>query len=379
MKHIKSAPPFITVISILCAMLLASGCQIMPPEIEKEQKIIVYPEPPDQPRFYYEQTLTSSLDVIKEDEDQRISRWLTGGGRSGIGMSKPFGIAVHQGRIFVTDTVARTVFVFDKPKGEFFRIGADELRKGRLVSPMGVEVDDEGNVYVFDTKEKKVFIYDRDGKFKQSLLEGEQLDRPTNLTVSPDGTRLYIVDTGGVRSQNHRIRVYDAISGEHIKDIGTRGKGPLEFNLPRDAAIGPNGLLHVLDAYNFRVQVIDPDTGELVRSFGSIGRKGGQFARPKSIAIDHQGNIYVSDAVFGNFQIFNSEGQLLMAIGSFEGSAGPGVFLLPSGIAVDEDGRVYMLDEYYRKIEVFRPAAIGVDQGYLAQDMTIDPESAAKE
>ena len=71
------------------------------------------------------------------------------------------------------------------------------------------------------------------------------------------------------------------------------------------------------------------------------------------------------DTAFGNFQIFSSQGDLLLFVGSRSESLEPAGYMLPSGIAIDEDGRVYMIDQFFRKIDVFRPAAIGPGDGFL--------------
>ena len=68
--------------------------------------------------------------------------------------------------------------------------------------------------------------------------------------------------------------------------------------------------------------------------------------------------MYVSDAAFGNLQIFDAEGQLLMHIGDRSEQDRPARYMLPSGIAVDQDGRIYMADEFFRRIDVFRTAEL---------------------
>jgi DNA-binding beta-propeller fold protein YncE len=184
------------------------------------------------------------------------------------------------------------------------------------------------------------------------------------VEVDASGERIYAVDTGGVSSNRHHIRVIDGVTGEMLFDIGRRGAGDGELNLPRDIAMAPNGDLYVVDGGNFRVQVFQPD-GAYAGQMGSIGNRTGQFSRPKGIDTDGNGNVYVSDAAFGNFQIFDANGQLLMFIGNRGTDGGPGRFMLPSGLAVDEDGRVYMVDQYFSKVDVFRPAALAPDEGYL--------------
>ena len=83
------------------------------------------------------------------------------------------------------------------------------------------------------------------------------------------------------------------------------------------------------------------------------------------MATDPDGNVYVTDAAFGNFQIFNPAGQLLLFVGSRSTTAGAAKYMLPAGIAVDEDGRVYMVDQFFRKVDVYRPAAIGPQEGFM--------------
>jgi sugar lactone lactonase YvrE len=105
--------------------------------------------------------------------------------------------------------------------------------------------------------------------------------------------------------------------------------------------------------------------GQFLKSFGALGKQFGQFARPKEIATDASGNVYVVDSAFGNFQVFNAEGDLLLYVGERSERDGPAKYMLPSGIYVDEDGRVYMIDQWFRKVDVFRPAALAPTHGYL--------------
>ena len=254
--------------------------------------------------------------------------------------------------------------VFDIPSGKFFTIGEEE--PGQLAKPLGLDVDRAGRLYVADATLKMIMIYDRDGKFLRKIGGKELFDRISSVTVDPVGRQIYVVDIGGVKSENHRIRVFETATGRHVMDIGKRGDGPGEFNLPRDMAIGNEGRLYVVDGGNFRVQIFNAD-GTYRDSFGSVGRQLGNFARPKEIATDPDGNVYVADAAFGNFQIFNPDGELLMFIGNRSEQGGPAKYILPSGIAVDQDGRVFFVDQWFAKVDVFRPYTLAADQGFLVR------------
>jgi len=343
-------------------MLIAAGCAQAPTtQASKPFEVPVFPPPPEAPRILWERTLHSSADVVADDKDGSLRRLVTGERRSGEGLDKPYGVAVRNGRVYVGDTVGRNVVMFDLNARTFSRIGIDD--PGSLRMPFGMDLDTQGNLYVLDGTLKRVHVYDASGKFVRMMGQDMKWSRPAGLALDSERRRLYIVDAGGVNSEGHRVRALDLDSGKLLFEIGKRGDGPGEFNLPRDAAVGPDGSLYVVDSGNFRVEVFDVN-GKFVKMFGAVGRQGGQFSRPKEIAADAQGNIYVADSAFGNFQIFDKEGRLLLDVGSRSNSDEPAKFMLPSGIAVDSDGRIYMVDQFFRKVEVFRPVAVPAGSAY---------------
>jgi DNA-binding beta-propeller fold protein YncE len=346
-----------------------AGCATIPDSVQVEKP--VFPSPPDQPRFHYQQSLISSADVEREDKDAAFKRLITGQARTGIGMGKPFAVSVHQGRVFVSDTLKRMVVAFDKRESRYFEIGT--APPGELFKPMGLDVDRDGNLYVCDATMKHVVVFDRDGKYLRTLGHRDLFSRPAGLAVDPDGKKVFVVDTGGVNSDWHRVVVLNAQTGEFLYNISQRGDKEGELNLPRDATIATDSNLYIVDGGNFRVQVFTQQ-GEFIRSFGEIGRRGGQFSRPKGIGSDKDGNVYVADAAFGNFQIFNPAGQLLLAVGNRDSRPGPANFMLPAGLDVDEDGRVYMVDQYFRKIDVFRPDSVTEEQGFFGLPIPSEKE-----
>lgn len=351
-------------VNALALAVLLAACAEAPrkPEASRE---IVFPSPPDEPRFVFERSLYTSADVAEEEKGVSLRRALTGEAeRGGQGMAKPYGLAASGGRIYVTDPVAQSVKVFDIPGRKFSSIGADP--QDQLVQPLGLDVDAKQNVYVVDAVTKHVKVYDAQGKFLRLIGGPKMFARPSGVAVSPAGDRVYVVDTGGVqRQEEHRVRVFDGASGAHLFDFGKRGTGEGEFNLARDAAVAPDGRVYVVDTGNFRIQIFDRD-GKFLRAFGSVGRYPGNFARPREIAVDREGRVYVSDAAFGNLQIFDGDGQLLMHIGERSERDQPARYLLPSGVAVDRDGRVYIADEFFRRVDVFRPAALKPHEGHSA-------------
>lgn len=340
--------------------IAAAGCATAP-EV-KPLEPLVFPPPPEEPRFYFERIIIGSADLKDSDSGSQLRYILTGERTSSIGFSKPFDVTVCQGIVFVSDTITRRVVVFDVPQRQFREIGTDA--PGQLSKPMGLATDQDCNLYVADISLNRLMVYDRTGEFIRAEGGPEEFERLSHVAVEPDGSRVYLVDTGGVDTGRHRVRVMDLKEGRFLQDIGTRGTGPGEFNFPKDIELAPNGLLYVVDSANFRIQVFRRN-GTFVRSFGDIGRQYGNFARPKGIAVDADGNVYVSDTAFGNYQIFDREGQLLLFVGSRSSSFDRATYMLPAGIDVDEDGRVYMVDQFFRKVDVYRPVGLGEQEGFL--------------
>jgi sugar lactone lactonase YvrE len=355
-------------LALLGAMLIGGLVSCASAPVQQEVEIPVYPQPPAPARFVYERTITGSGDIIVETGQDRFRRFATGEVERGKGFAKPFDIVVRHGRIYVSDTVQRKVHMIDLVAHKYQEIGVKG--NGRLTKPLGLDLDEQGRLYVCDGTAKRVVIFGPDGEYIGAVGSEEMLERPSGVAVSRDGSKIYVVDTGGVRSQDHRVRVFSP-NGDHLGDIGTRGAGAGEFNLPLNANVDEQGILWVLDTGNFRVQSFSPDA-KLLNTFGKPGRYAGQFSHAKGIDSDLDGRIYVSDTGFGVVQIFSPDGRVMMSLGNRSESNGPGVLLLPAGVSVDVDGRVYVVDQFFQKVEVFKPVFLPASWPY-GQDYHTTP------
>jgi DNA-binding beta-propeller fold protein YncE len=335
---------------------LLASCAAPPPQAspDEDQGDRLWPTPPELPRFAYETVLRNIGDITVPTEEEKLRNRLTGARRSdGKAMDKPASLAARDGRIFVGDSVRRTVVVFDVPRRKVFQFGV--RAPGTLAKPTAIALDRSGRLYVADATLRRVFVYDRLGLHLQTVGQPGELERPTGVAASPDGSRIYVIDRSDNESEQHRVMIYGA-DGKILREVGRRGRGDGEFNLPVQAAVSPEGQLHVLDAGNFRVQTFDAE-GRFLRSFGQVGTGLGQFARPRNLACDDHGRLYVTDGAFGNVQIFTPAGELLLAIGRGSRRDLPGCYGLVSGVAVDETGRIYVADQLFSKVEVIRPVS----------------------
>ncbi len=262
------------------------------------------------------------------------------------GIVRPYAIATDsRGRLLVTDPGAAVVHIFDFTKKKYARIEGG--KKDSFLSPIGITVDPEDNIYVTDSQLGKVLVFDARGKYRRSLgsIKGEGFfKRPTGIAYDKTGNQLFVTDT-----LRDRIYVMD-LAGNVVRYFGTRGTGPGQFNYPTEVVVHGADVF-VVDTMNFRVQVFNAN-GKFQSEFGKLGDQPGALFRPKGLGVDSEGNFYLVDASMEAVEVFRRDGQLLYTFGRT--GSGIGQFELPSGIWVDGQNRIYVADSYNHRIQVFQ-------------------------
>lgn len=261
---------------------------------------------------------------------------------------RPYSIAVDsRGRAIVTDPGANGIHIFDFENHKYKFIERRDKGRESMRTPQCVAVDAQDNIYVSDSTAGKIFVFEPGGKFKReigSLKGGEgYFKRPTGIAVDSAAQRIYITDT-----LRDKVFVLD-MDGAILQSIGKRGNGPVEFNLPTEVVARDQDLF-VVDAMNFRVQYLNR-SGGFETEVGKVGDSSGTMFRPKGIAVDSEGHLYVVDGLWGVVQIFDRDGRLLYYFGAH--GTGLGEFQLPAGLFIDRDDRIFVVDSYNRRVQVF--------------------------
>jgi len=333
---------------LLAAVIALGGCagtKLLALESAQEK---VWPSAPNKARFRYVGELTGENNFKAKHKPSGIGKtlkWLLTGL---VGKSKPqqlsrpqSGVVDHLGRIYVSDVNRAAVVVFDTIKG---RMHVWEWATGtqRFRAPIGLAIY-ENRLYVADSELGYVAILDiRDGEPFGQIKKG--LTRPTGIAIDYDDKRVFVAD-----SREHAVKVYD-INGKGLQSIGGYGEQDGKFNGPTYVAYAADRL-YVADTLNARIQIFDRD-GKFLLRFGQRGRRVGQFSRPKGIAVDRFGLIYVVESLYDHLLVFDQKGRFLLPIGG-EGS-GVGQFYLPAGVWVDEKAQVYIADMFNGRIVVLQ-------------------------
>jgi DNA-binding beta-propeller fold protein YncE len=330
------------------ACLCVFSCAALAADVPRQT--LTWPPAPESPRIIYRHAFSRAtdlgwdrawwrkvLDWIKDERDPSL-------------LIQPYSVAFDSNwRMIVADVGAHEVKVFDPAKHNVKRLRG--YGKHMFGMPIAVAVDDHDNIYVADSAAGRVLEYSSQGKLI-AYIGGEEgaFKRPSGLAFNPADKLLYVVDTA-----RPRIFVYDT-AGNLVRQFGTRGLGPGQFNFPTFIAIAHDGVLYVNDTLNFRVQVLTLD-GKFVRAFGANGNGSGDMGRSKGIAVDSESNIYVADAMFSTVQIFNRNGRFLLNFGSEGQDAAQ--FYIPAGITIDKLDYIYVADPFHGRVQVFhyRPEA----------------------
>lgn len=314
----------VTVGLLALASGLPTGCAVTevqsPAAPDKAPGPFFYPPMPAAPRIQHLLTLTSERDL--GPTRSALAEFVAGKERAPKTLMQPYGVALHQGKLYVVDTGASGLAIFDFVRRTMtLETGAGA---GRMSRPINVTVDVDGSKYITDTGTEKVLVFDANDRFVMAFGAAGQF-RPVDVAI--EGERLYVVDIA-----HHRVHVLDKRTGRTLSTFGKAGSGAGELFQPTNIAIAPGGDVLVTETGNFRVQRFTAN-GSHVRFYGEAGNVPGTFARPKGLAVDRAGRVYVGDSAFQNVQIFEANGRLLMDFGRpLEGLDG---LNLPAAVRLD--------------------------------------------
>ena len=268
------------------------------------------------------------------------------------------------GPVDCDNTPLDPVFKFDRKTGAVLA----NFGKGVMVTPHGIAVDKQGNVWIADfsgnkdgTKGHQVHKFSPRGEKMLSLgIAGKpgnadgQFNQPNDVVVGPDGS-IYVADghdaqgmitanavaDGIKRGATSRISKFSA-DGKFIKSWGGIGLRHGEFRTPHALAFDSRGRLWVADRGNHRIEIFDQN-GTYLESRYSFGRPSGLFIKGDTVyVIDSESGPYNhpnwrdgvrigpvdDDRVTGFIPPFDRDDRV------YQGTAG-------EGVAVDADGNVY--------------------------------------
>lgn len=255
----------------------------------------------DKGRIYVTDTAAGDVFIIDPEKKTATTLSEMGGARS---LYKPIGVTVdYNGRIFVTDSQDDKVAIYDESGKFITNIMPDVPFK----QPTGIISDNiNKKLYVTDTHTHDIRVFDLETLKpirtigKRGKEEGH-FNFPSNITVDPKG-RVFVVDT-----MNGRVQIFDS-EGKFIRAFGQFGDAAGMFARPKGIAVDSEGHVYVVDSAFNNVQIFD-DEGQILLPFASYGNERGQMVLPSGAAIDKNDFIYVVDSWNRRVEVFEFLGE----------------------------------------------------------------------
>lgn len=238
------------------------------------------------------------------------------GDKGGSGrLSVPTGICIGRHTLFVSDTKAQRVYGYDfqgrfqvaigakdeftSPSGlaydpsthRLFVVdaGKHQVRAYEISYDVSVNVALNTSIEYAAPRVTYLFSFGKRGN------ETGQFNFPTNAVFYRG--KLYVVDT-----MNFRVQIFDA-DGKFITSFGKAGNRPGFFSRPKGIGISSDELIFVVDAGFDNFQIFN-NKGEVFLFVGSVGSKEGYFNLPAGVFIDSNNYIYVVDQLNARIQVF---------------------------------------------------------------------------
>jgi sugar lactone lactonase YvrE len=253
------------------------------------------------------------------------------------------------------DTVARSGL-----QAQFVIAGPGRGTKPLFNQPMGAAWGPNGRIYVADTGNNRIAVFDKRGRFlfefgsfgiakplpgaKASWKPGS-LNYPTAVAVDQSSGDVYVADF-----YNNTIEVFNR-SGRYLrrfpdpnKVVGKGGSGIDGKGIAVTDVAVADGRVYATDA--FQILVFDT-SGRLLQQFGKPGGGDGDLDRPNGVAVAGHGSIVVSDSNHSRLIRFDKDGHAVQTVGKqvrevSQPTTNP--FILPRGLSVLDDGSVIVAD-----------------------------------
>lgn len=282
------------------------------------------------------------------------------------------------GRIWVSDYRDHQIRAFDvTPEGDWTTpaaivLGVDvpgATGSGEFNFPYNIEWSPDGTrMYVSDTGNGRISEFDVSGPAPVFLrqLGGRCSAHPQPCPDPPaaPGTfnhlRRVIVDEAGLiygaDFWGNGFEIFDPISGEPVGHI-EGASAPLPGVSEAFAVdVANDGTAYVMDRNNHRIERFAAD-GTFVNAAGGRGTQPGVFSWPESLAVAPDGSVWAADTRGDRIQRFPADLATTPTVPRWgSGGTGVGEFNYIEGIDVGPDGRVWVADTRNDRLQVFDPA-----------------------
>ena len=248
------------------------------------------------------------------------------------------------GEVIVASYKEHKVFVYS-PKDDYrviAEIGGKGDLDGKFSYPDSVAVTPDNLILVSSHYKLQWFttvgnlVYAIGGRGKEKM-------NPTDIAIGKDG-RIYVID-----SNNKRVQIFNGDATFH-SSFGFPHLDPDKDNPPNALAINSEGNLYFTDSKKNCVHVFS-SCGESLFKFGKPGSwmERGTLNSPMAIAIDMDDNVFIGSMMM--ISIFDKFGSFIRGFGG-QGSD-PGQFQYVKDLHIGKNGDLYVCEYSNNRVQIF--------------------------
>ena len=198
-------------------------------------------------------------------------------------LNAPWGIAVTEDNVFVTDYNHHALFQFSKKDYQLVRrTGTEGKGEGQLYNPMGLCTDTNGDVYVADCNNNRVSVFSKELTFLKHLGT-LQLKYPHDVKVTPNSVVVLDCSPNSIH--------FFSRSGDLIRSCVTRGEDDMVY-VPCFFCLDAAGNILITDRNRHSIKILSP-SGQLIHTIGKEGHGRGELYDPCGICLSETGTIFV--------------------------------------------------------------------------------------
>lgn len=252
-------------------------------------------------------------------------------------LSEPAGVAVNQlGEIFISDRVGNSIYKFTPQLQSAGHEGGSGGSLGEFNRPQGMACDAALNLYITDSGNKRIQIYDHSLHFVKSYdtyydenNEPNNFIAPSDITIDNEGN-LWIADSDKILKLDPFFSL--------LLEISDRVSGQFIIGRLTSIAASHDGYIAVGDGGKHRISIID-DNGNLS---GEI-----ETNSPDAITWDRDDNVWVADSNGKRILAYDRSGGLLFNF------ADPSPGSQPAWLAFAPDGNLVVTDSGLRRVNLY--------------------------